>query len=88
MYSGSTSGIDRQRGVVLIKASGMDYDCMWSEDMVVTDLEGRNPKGKWNPSGDLPGHSCIYKHCQEVGVKMRSLCPRDVRPESGDVAYF
>lgn len=88
MCSGSTAGIDRQRCVVLIKATGTDYDCMRSVDMVVTNLEGRKLKGQWNPSVDLPGHFCIYKHCQKVGARMRGLCSRDVRLESGDVACF
>ena len=67
MHSGNASGIDRQRGIVLIKPSGMDYDRMRPADMVMTDLEGRKLKGKWNPSVDLPEHLYIYKHCPEVG---------------------
>ena len=67
MHSGNASGIDRKRGIVMIKPSGMDYDRMRPADMVVTDLEGRKLKGKWNPSVDLPDHLYIYKHCPEVG---------------------
>jgi len=67
MHSGNASGIDRRRGIVLIKPSGMDYDQMGPEDMVTTDLEGRKLRGKWNPSVDLPDHLYIYKHCPEVG---------------------
>lgn len=67
MHSGNASGIDRKRGVVIIKPSGMDYDCMRAVDMVMTDLEGRKLKGKWNPSVDLPDHLYIYHHCPEVG---------------------
>ena len=67
MHSGNASGIDRKRGIVLIKPSGMDYDRMKPADMVMTDLEGRKLKGKWNPSVDLPEHLYIYKHCPEVG---------------------
>ena len=67
MHSGNASGIDRERGVVLIKPSGMDYDRMRPQDMVLTDLEGRKLKGKWNPSVDLPDHLYIYKHCPEIG---------------------
>jgi L-ribulose-5-phosphate 4-epimerase len=67
MHSGNASGIDRKRGIVMIKPSGMDYDQMQPADMVVTDLEGRKLKGKWNPSVDLPEHLYIYKHCPEVG---------------------
>ena len=68
MHSGNASGIDRKRGVVIIKPSGMDYDDMRPADMVVTDLEGRKLKGKWKPSVDLPDHLYIYKHCPEVGA--------------------
>jgi L-ribulose-5-phosphate 4-epimerase len=67
MHSGNASGIDRDRGVVLIKPSGMDYDRMRAQDMVLTDLEGRKLKGKWNPSVDLPDHLYIYKHCPQIG---------------------
>ena len=47
MHSGNASGIDRERGVVIIKPSGMDYDRMRPQDMVATDLEGRKLKGLW-----------------------------------------
>ena len=67
MHSGNASGIDRTRGLVVIKPSGMDYDKMRPADMVVTDLEGRKVKGKWKPSVDLPDHLYIYKHRPEVG---------------------
>ncbi len=67
MHSGNASGIDRQRGIVMIKPSGMDYDNMRPADMVVTDLSGRKLRGKWNPSVDLPDHLYLYEHCPEVG---------------------
>ena len=67
MHSGNASGIDRKRDLVIIKPSGMDYDRMRAVDMVVTDLEGRKLRGKWNPSVDLPDHLYLYKHCTEVG---------------------
>jgi L-ribulose-5-phosphate 4-epimerase len=67
MHSGNASGIDRKRGVVIIKPSGMDYDKMRPTDMVVTDLEGRKVKGKWKPSVDLPDHLYIYQHRGEIG---------------------
>ncbi len=67
MHSGNASGIDRKRGVVLIKPSGMDYDRMKPADIVMTDLDGRKLRGNWNPSVDLPDHLYIYKHCPEVG---------------------
>jgi L-ribulose-5-phosphate 4-epimerase len=67
MHSGNASGIDRRRGLVIIKPSGMDYDRLRPADLVVTDLEGRKVKGKWKPSVDLPHHLYIYKHRPEIG---------------------
>ena len=67
MHSGNASGIDRRRGLVIIKPSGMDYDKLRPADMVATDLEGRKVKGKWKASVDLPHHVYIYKHRPEIG---------------------
>jgi len=67
MHSGNASGIDRKRGLVIIKPSGIDYDRMRPVDMVVTDLAGRKVSGRWSPSVDLPDHLYIYKRCPEVG---------------------
>ena len=67
MHAGNASGIDRKRGLVLIKPSGVDYDTMRPADIVVTDLEGRKVKGRWKPSVDLPQHLYLYKHCPEIG---------------------
>lgn len=67
MHSGNASGIDRKRGLVVIKPSGMDYDKLRPLDLVVTDLEGRKVAGKWNPSVDLPHHLHLYKHRPEIG---------------------
>lgn len=66
-HAGNASGIDRKRGVVVIKPSGVDYLKMRPADMVVTDLEGRKLKGKWKPSVDLPHHLYLYQHCSEIG---------------------
>jgi len=67
MHAGNASGVDRKRGLVVIKPSGMDYDKLRPQDMVVTDLEGRKVSGKWNPSVDLPHHLYLYRHCPEIG---------------------
>lgn len=68
MHAGNASGIDRKRGLVLIKPSGVDYLKMRPADMVVTDLEGRKVKGKWKPSVDLPHHLYLYKNCPDIGA--------------------
>jgi L-ribulose-5-phosphate 4-epimerase len=67
MHAGNASGIDRKRGLVLIKPSGVDYDTMHPTDIVVTDLQGRKVRGKWKPSVDLPHHLYLYNHCPEIG---------------------
>jgi len=67
MHSGNVSGFDRKHGLVVIKPSGMDYDKLRPQDMVVTDLEGRKVSGRWNPSVDLPHHLYLYNHRPEIG---------------------
>ena len=67
MHSGNASGIDRERGVVVIKPSGMDYDKMRPSDMVVTDLKGKPIGSKWRPSVDLPHHLYLYKNRPDIG---------------------
>ena len=58
---GNVSGIDRESGLVVIKPSGLPYDGMKAEDMVVLDLEGNIVEGKWKPSSDTPTHLELYK---------------------------
>ncbi|WP_328284090.1 L-ribulose-5-phosphate 4-epimerase [Pseudoflavonifractor phocaeensis] len=58
---GNVSGIDRERGLVVIKPSGVPYEGMTAEDMVVVDLEGRVAEGKWRPSSDTATHLELYK---------------------------
>lgn len=67
MHSGNASGVDRGRGHILIKPSGMDYDRLRPQDLVTVDLDGRVSAGKLKPSVDLPHHLYIYRHCPEVG---------------------
>src|SRR5579875_227927 len=67
MHSGNASGIDRKKGRVIIKPSGMDYDKLRPSDLVETDLDGRKLRGKWKPSVDLPHHLYLYRHCPEIG---------------------
>ena len=58
---GNVSGIDREKGLVVIKPSGVDYATMTWEDMVVVDMEGNVVEGKYKPSSDTPTHLVIYK---------------------------
>ncbi|MBQ7595166.1 MAG: L-ribulose-5-phosphate 4-epimerase [Clostridia bacterium] len=64
---GNVSGIDRKSGLVVIKPSGVPYDNMTPDDMVVVDLEGNVVEGKWKPSSDTPTHVEIYKAFPECG---------------------
>ena len=64
---GNVSGIDRQTGLVVIKPSGVEYDGMTAEDMVVVDLDGRVVEGKWKPSSDTATHVELYKAFPEIG---------------------
>lgn len=64
---GNVSGIDRERGLVVIKPSGVPYEGMTTEDMVVVDLEGRVIEGKLKPSSDTPTHLELYKAFPECG---------------------
>lgn len=64
---GNVSAIDRERGLVVIKPSGVAYDGMTAEDMVVIDLEGNIVEGKWKPSSDTPTHLVLYKAFPDCG---------------------
>ncbi|ETP70915.1 ribulose-5-phosphate 4-epimerase-like epimerase or aldolase [Lachnospiraceae bacterium JC7] len=64
---GNVSGIDRDSGLVVIKPSGIDYDGMKPEDMVVVDLmTGEIVEGKWNPSSDTATHLELYKRYDKI----------------------
>lgn len=58
---GNVSAFDEQTGYIVIKPSGVSYDRMKAEDMVVVDLDGRRVEGKLNPSSDTPTHVELYK---------------------------
>lgn len=65
---GNVSGIDREKGLVVIKPSGVDYACMSPDDMVVVDLlTGKTVEGKWKPSSDTKTHLELYKEFKEIG---------------------
>ena len=64
---GNVSGIDRESGLVVIKPSGVEYENMTVEDMVVVDLEGNVVEGKWKPSSDTPTHLELYKAFNSIG---------------------
>ena len=64
---GNVSGFDKETGYFAIKPSGVDYDELKPEDMVIMDLEGNKIEGKYNPSSDTATHIELYKAWPEVG---------------------
>lgn len=65
---GNVSGIDRERGLVVIKPSGVEYDVMTPEDMVVVSLAtGERVEGRWKPSSDTPTHLVLYRAFPDCG---------------------
>jgi len=64
---GNVSGIDRTQNLVAIKPSGVPYDTMRAEDLVVTDLAGKIVEGRLRPSSDLPTHLVLYKTFPHIG---------------------
>jgi L-ribulose-5-phosphate 4-epimerase len=64
---GNVSGIDRERGLMVIKPSGVEYSALRAEDLVVLDLDGRAVDGKLKPSSDTPSHLVLYRAFKELG---------------------
>lgn len=64
---GNVSGIDAERGLFVIKPSGVDYDKLTPDDMVVMDLNGNRVEGRYNPSSDTATHLELYKAFPEIG---------------------
>lgn len=65
---GNASGMDRERGLVVIKPSGVDYDQLKPEHMVVTDMEGQIVEGELRPSSDLKTHLALYQAFEAIGA--------------------
>jgi len=64
---GNVSGIDREKGLVVIKPSGVDYDIMTIDDMVVLNLEGEIVEGTLKPSSDAATHLELYRCFKDIG---------------------
>jgi L-ribulose-5-phosphate 4-epimerase len=64
---GNASGISREKGLVVIKPSGVPYEQMKPEHMVIADLEGKVVEGKLRPSSDLPTHLVLYNNFPNIG---------------------
>ncbi|MBQ9483387.1 MAG: class II aldolase/adducin family protein, partial [Ruminiclostridium sp.] len=65
---GNVSGVDRESGMFVIKPSGVEYDGMTADDMVVVSIEtGEKVEGKYKPSSDTPTHLELYRAFKDVG---------------------
>lgn len=72
---GNVSGIDRDKGLFVIKPSGVDYDKLTPDDMVVVDLNGNVVEGKLNPSSDTPTHTVLYNKFPNIGGIVHTHSP-------------
>lgn len=72
---GNVSGIDREKGLVVIKPSGVKYEEMTVDDMVVVDLEGNVVEGNLRPSSDTPTHLVLYKNFPDIGGVVHTHSP-------------
>ena len=72
---GNVSGIDREKGLFVIKPSGVDYEKLTPEDMVVLDLDGNKVEGGLNPSSDTPTHLELYKVFEDLGGIVHTHSP-------------
>ncbi len=73
---GNVSGIDRETNLVVIKPSGVNYEELKVEDMVVVDLEGNVVEGHLKPSSDTPTHVHLYKSFPEIGGVVHTHSPQ------------
>ncbi len=64
---GNASEVDRESGLLVIKPSGVEYERLTPEDMVVVDLKGKKVEGKYNPSSDTATHVVLYNRFPEIG---------------------
>ena len=72
---GNVSGIDREKGLFVIKPSGVDYDKLTPDSMVVVNLEGEVVEGDYRPSSDTPTHVVLYNRFQVIGGVVHTHSP-------------
>ena len=76
---GNVSGVDRDKGLMVIKPSGVEYDGMTADDMVVISLDtGERVEGKWKPSSDTKTHQELYKAVPGIGGIVHTHSPHAV----------
>jgi len=72
---GNVSGIDREKGLFVIKPSGVDYDKLKPSDLVVVNLQGEVVEGEMNPSSDTPTHTVLYNAFPNIGGIVHTHSP-------------
>ena len=72
---GNVSQIDRETGYFAIKPSGVDYEKLTPDDMVIMDLEGNKIEGRYNPSSDTPTHLELYRAFPKIGGVVHTHSP-------------
>lgn len=72
---GNVSGIDREQGKIVIKPSGVPYDRLTAEDLVVVDLDGTVVEGRLKPSSDTPTHLVLYRAFPQIGGIVHTHSP-------------
>ena len=75
---GNVSGIDREKGLFVIKPSGVEYDELRPEDLVVMDLDGKQVEGELNPSSDTKTHLVLYNAFPQIGGIVHTHSPHAV----------
>ena len=74
---GNVSGIDREKGLFVIKPSGVDYDVLKPSDLVVMDLQGNRVEGTMNPSSDMLTHMVLYNAFPEIDGNTADVMPTE-----------
>lgn len=72
---GNVSGIDREKGLFAIKPSGVSYDALTPDDLVIMDLNGNKVEGSMNPSSDTQTHLALYNAFEEIGGIVHTHSP-------------
>lgn len=72
---GNVSGLDRERGIFAIKPSGVEYDLLTPQDMVLVDMEGNVVEGRYQPSSDTPTHLELYRAFDKIGGIVHTHSP-------------
>lgn len=72
---GNVSGVDRKKGIFAIKPSGVPYDSLKTDDIVIMDLDGNKVEGSMNPSSDTPTHAVLYKAFPSIGGIVHTHSP-------------